>query len=141
MPSTHRKKAKTLKPQKLRKGTQNSSTSKLEQNCIQDATPQELTKDTQHHKSSDSNKTSPYFEQPNDSHKSQTELPKLKLSGQTKRKRHKHLDYPDFVPPKSPHDLVQEQLYTDPWKLLVATIFLNRTTGRASVYTVSRVHN
>ena len=60
----------------------------------------------------------------------QTELPKLTLSGQVKRKRHKHLEYPGFVPPKLPHSLVQEQLYTDPWKLLVATIFLNRTTGR-----------
>ena len=78
-------------------------------------------------------KMSPYFEKPKESDEvlsQQTELPKLTLSGQVKRKRHKHLEYPDFVPPKSPHSLVQEQLYTDPWKLLVATIFLNRTTGR-----------
>ena len=45
-------------------------------------------------------------------------------------KRHMHLEYLDFSPPKSPHNLVQEQLYKDPWRLLVATIFLNRTTGK-----------
>ena len=66
MPSIHRKKAKTSKPQKLRKqrkGTLNSSTSKLEQDLTQDAT-QELTEDTEQHKSRGSNKTSPYFEKP-----------------------------------------------------------------------------
>lgn len=44
-------------------------------------------------------------------------------------KRHRHLLYPDFSPPQSPFGLVQEQLYKEPWKLLVATIFLNKTTG------------
>ena len=34
-----------------------------------------------------------------------------------------------WIPPKSPYNLIQEQLYPDPWKLLVATIFLNRTSG------------
>ena len=37
-----------------------------------------------------------------------------------------------WVPPKSPYNLIQECLWHDPWKLLVATIFLNRTTGKAS---------
>ncbi len=46
-------------------------------------------------------------------------------------KRHRHLLYPDFHPPPSPFSLVQEQLYKEPWKLLVATIFLNRTTGQS----------
>lgn len=32
-------------------------------------------------------------------------------------------------PPRSPYRLVQEYLYKDPWKLLVSTIFLNKTTG------------
>lgn len=32
-------------------------------------------------------------------------------------------------PPRSPYRLVQEYLYKDPWKLLIATVFLNRTTG------------
>ena len=43
---------------------------------------------------------------------------------------HKHLEYPDFVPLQSPFNLVQESLWQDPWKLLIATIFLNRTTGQ-----------
>ncbi|XP_022102507.1 methyl-CpG-binding domain protein 4-like [Acanthaster planci] len=34
-----------------------------------------------------------------------------------------------WTPPKSPFNLVQESLFHDPWKLLVATMFLNRTTG------------
>ncbi|KAJ8046675.1 Methyl-CpG-binding domain protein 4 [Holothuria leucospilota] len=33
-----------------------------------------------------------------------------------------------WTPPKSPFNLVQESLFHDPWKLLVATIFLNKTT-------------
>ena len=35
-----------------------------------------------------------------------------------------------WVPPRSPHNLVQESLFHDPWKLLVATMFLNRTQGK-----------
>ncbi|XP_062617692.1 dentin sialophosphoprotein-like isoform X2 [Saccostrea cucullata] len=38
-----------------------------------------------------------------------------------------------WTPPKSPFHLIQESLYHDPWKLLVATIFLNRTTGKAAI--------
>jgi len=38
-----------------------------------------------------------------------------------------------YKPPKSPHNLVQEELYSNPWQLLVATIFLNRTTGVAAI--------
>ncbi|XP_064486959.1 methyl-CpG-binding domain protein 4-like isoform X2 [Ornithodoros turicata] len=37
-----------------------------------------------------------------------------------------------WIPPRSPFGLIQESLYHDPWKLLVATIFLNRTTGKAA---------
>ena len=48
-------------------------------------------------------------------------------------KRHRHLLYPDFSPPVSPFGLVQEQLFKEPWKLLVATIFLNKTTGRLNI--------
>jgi len=40
---------------------------------------------------------------------------------------------PVWVPPKSPFNLVQESLYTDPWKLLVATIFLNKTNNKVSI--------
>ena len=38
-----------------------------------------------------------------------------------------------YTPPKSPFELIQEELYTDPWKLLVATIFLNKTGGRNAI--------
>lgn len=38
-----------------------------------------------------------------------------------------------WVPPQSPYNLVQEKLYQDPWKVLIATIFLNRTTGKAAI--------
>jgi hypothetical protein len=34
-----------------------------------------------------------------------------------------------WTPPRSPFNLVQEHLHHDPWQLLVATIFLNRTQG------------
>ena len=34
-----------------------------------------------------------------------------------------------FVPPASPYGLIEEQLYDDPWKLLVACILLNKTTA------------
>ena len=32
-----------------------------------------------------------------------------------------------WIPPKSPYNLIQEKLFYDPWMLLVATIFLNKT--------------
>ena len=62
---------------------------------------------------------SPYF------NKKHCQMSKLAF----KVKRHRHLLYPHFKPAPSPIGLVQEQLYDNPWKLLVATIFLNRTTG------------
>ncbi|KAG8237712.1 hypothetical protein J437_LFUL017500 [Ladona fulva] len=38
-----------------------------------------------------------------------------------------------WTPPKSPYNLIQERLFSDPWKLLVATIFLNKTSGKLAV--------
>ncbi|CAI5501172.1 unnamed protein product [Closterium sp. Naga37s-1] len=35
-----------------------------------------------------------------------------------------------WVPPVSPFGLIQERLYRDPWKLLVACMLLNKTAGR-----------
>ena len=32
-----------------------------------------------------------------------------------------------WVPPKSPHNLIQEQLWEDPWKIFVVCIFCNLT--------------
>ncbi|CAG9821382.1 unnamed protein product [Phaedon cochleariae] len=40
-----------------------------------------------------------------------------------------------WKPPRSPHNLIEEFLYQDPWSLLVATIFLNKTNC-----TVARHH-
>ncbi|CAH1970695.1 unnamed protein product [Acanthoscelides obtectus] len=37
-----------------------------------------------------------------------------------------------WIPPKSPHNLIEEDLYHDPWSLLVATIFLNKTKGQVA---------
>lgn len=38
-----------------------------------------------------------------------------------------------WTPPRSPFNLVQETLFHDPWKLLVATIFLNKTSGKMAI--------
>ena len=52
----------------------------------------------------------------------------------------KHLLYPDFAPPVSPYGLVQEKLWEDPWKLLIATIFLNKTAGKLFLYYSTRLY-
>lgn len=39
----------------------------------------------------------------------------------------------NWIPPKSPYNLIQESLFHDPWKLLIATIFLNRTSGAKAI--------
>lgn len=33
-----------------------------------------------------------------------------------------------WIPPLSPHNLIEEKYYSDPWALLVVTIFLNKTS-------------
>ncbi|XP_055954162.1 methyl-CpG-binding domain protein 4-like isoform X1 [Argiope bruennichi] len=38
---------------------------------------------------------------------------------------------PKWIPPRSPYNLIQEDLYHDPWKLLIATICLQKTTGKS----------
>ncbi|KAG7267999.1 hypothetical protein CRUP_022436, partial [Coryphaenoides rupestris] len=38
-----------------------------------------------------------------------------------------------WTPPRSPFNLVQETLFHNPWKLLVATIFLNKTSGKMAI--------
>ena len=38
-----------------------------------------------------------------------------------------------WIPPKSPHNLIQESLFEDPWQLLIATIFLNKTKGNQAM--------
>lgn len=36
-----------------------------------------------------------------------------------------------WEPPASPFGLIEEQLYPDPWKLLLACLLLNKTTAQA----------
>ncbi|XP_041859636.1 methyl-CpG-binding domain protein 4 [Melanotaenia boesemani] len=66
----------------------------------------------------DKRKTSPYFS---------GKPPRDGLSP-PKRKAFKK-----WTPPRSPFNLVQETLFHDPWKLLVATIFLNKTSGKMAI--------
>ena len=66
-------------------------------------------------------------------HKCRGKPMKLKKSpyfSVTKLKRPRHFFYPNYTPPASPFNLIQEELHEDPWKVLVSTIFLNRTTGK-----------
>ncbi|XP_059167186.1 capping protein inhibiting regulator of actin dynamics-like isoform X2 [Physella acuta] len=46
-----------------------------------------------------------------------------------------------WIPPRSPFCLVQESLFHDPWKLLIATILLNKTTGRQAIPTLWKFLN
>lgn len=46
---------------------------------------------------------------------------------------HKSQLAPSWIPPKSRFNLIQESLFHDPWKLLIATIFLNRTSGGKAI--------
>ena len=75
--------------------------------------------------------TSPYFHSGSKKRKRRETATSKKTSPPPSdgKRTPRHLDYPDFVPPTSPHGLVQEQLFREPWKLLIATIFLNRTSG------------
>jgi len=61
-----------------------------------------------------------------------TKLRKSPYFPLSKAKQPRHLLYPDYTPPSSPFNLIQEELHSDPWKVLVATIFLNRTAGMMS---------
>jgi len=49
------------------------------------------------------------------------------MSAKQLRGKHTQVHY---IPPRSPFCLIQEQLYEDPWKLLIACLFLNRTTAK-----------
>jgi len=58
-----------------------------------------------------------------------TKLRKSPYFSESKVKQPRHLLYPHYTPPPSPFNLIQEELHSDPWKVLVSTIFLNRTAG------------
>ncbi|CAL8367681.1 unnamed protein product [Lota lota] len=85
-------------------------------------TPDECCSPAREHQKSkilgDKRKTSPYF-----SGKSRRDV----LSP-PRRKAFKK-----WTPPRSPFNLVQETLFHNPWKLLVATIFLNKTSGKMAI--------
>uniref|UniRef100_A0A9J7Y0A7 Methyl-CpG-binding domain protein 4 n=1 Tax=Cyprinus carpio carpio TaxID=630221 RepID=A0A9J7Y0A7_CYPCA len=66
--------------------------------------------------SAEKRKTSPYFSRRNEA----LSAPKRKA-------------FRKWTPPRSPFNLVQETLFHDPWKLLVATVFLNRTSGKMAI--------
>lgn len=61
-------------------------------------------------------KTSPYFSRSNNA-----------LSRPKRKALRK------WTPPRSPYKLVQETLFHEPWKLLVASIFLNKTSGKMAI--------
>ncbi|KAM8830456.1 methyl-CpG-binding domain protein 4 isoform 1-T6 [Synchiropus picturatus] len=66
----------------------------------------------------DKRKTSPYFCRK--AHQDALSPPRRKV-------------FKKWTPPRSPFNLVQETLFHDPWKLLVATIFLNKTSGKMAI--------
>ncbi|KAK7794398.1 hypothetical protein R5R35_011677 [Gryllus longicercus] len=43
------------------------------------------------------------------------------------------LKHTNWIPPRSPYNLIQETLFHKPWQLLVATIFLNKTSAKVAV--------
>ncbi|XP_067907443.1 methyl-CpG-binding domain protein 4 isoform X2 [Heterodontus francisci] len=64
----------------------------------------------------------------NDSDGNRFTLLKTQASSPPRRKA-----FAKWIPPRSPFILVQETLFHDPWKLLVATILLNKTTGKKAI--------
>ena len=58
-----------------------------------------------------------------------TRLKKSPYFSLAKIKHPRHFLYPNYTPLASPFNLIQEELHEDPWKVLVSTIFLNRTAG------------
>ncbi|XP_014240464.1 methyl-CpG-binding domain protein 4-like [Cimex lectularius] len=42
-----------------------------------------------------------------------------------------------WIPPRSPYSLIQEDLYACPWQLLIATIFLTKTSAQKAI---PRIH-
>ncbi|XP_060912890.1 methyl-CpG-binding domain protein 4 [Labrus mixtus] len=66
----------------------------------------------------DKRKTSPYFSR--NPHRDCLSPPRRKA-------------FKKWTPPRSPYNLIQETLFHNPWKLLVATIFLNKTSGKMAI--------
>lgn len=111
---------------------------KIKSHCHSRKSPKQRANERKEQKRTRAKVTSPYF-QPT-SEKTSTNVRRRRLSP-PKEKTPRHLDFPDFVPPSSPYGLVQEQLFREPWKLLIATIFLNRTTGNRHTHTYMLMRN
>ncbi|KAF4521581.1 hypothetical protein B566_EDAN001301 [Ephemera danica] len=72
---------------------------------------------------------SPYFKKP-----PMSKTVKSKYFNNTEPQKAKEImDSVGWIPPQSPYKLIQESLYHDPWKLLIATIFLNKTSGKVAI--------
>ncbi|XP_018617767.2 methyl-CpG-binding domain protein 4 [Scleropages formosus] len=78
--------------------------------------------------------------QPQSSPRPKAEMERKKISPYFSGKSMKEAPSPPrrkafkkWTPPRSPFCLVQETLFHDPWKLLVATIFLNKTNGKMAI--------
>lgn len=60
--------------------------------------------------------------------------PSTPVARETKRKRRSRRNatplQEDWIPPASVYGLIEEQLYEDPWKLLVACMLLNKTSSK-----------
>ncbi|KAM3848073.1 methyl-CpG-binding domain protein 4 isoform 1-T1 [Vipera latastei] len=77
------------------------------------------------------------FTSAKESHTQRAQVERRKTSPYFSRKLIKEAPSPPrrktfrkWTPPRSPFNLVQETLFHDPWKLLIATIFLNKTSGK-----------
>ncbi|XP_063147704.1 methyl-CpG-binding domain protein 4 isoform X2 [Candoia aspera] len=76
-----------------------------------------------------------HFTAVKENHTQRTQVERRKTSPYFSRKLIKGAPSPPrrkafrkWTPPRSPFNLVQETLFHDPWKLLIATIFLNKTS-------------
>ncbi|XP_025019209.1 methyl-CpG-binding domain protein 4 isoform X2 [Python bivittatus] len=76
-----------------------------------------------------------HFTSVKENHTQRTQVERRKTSPYFSRKLIKEAPSPPrrkafrkWTPPRSPFNLVQETLFHDPWKLLIATIFLNKTS-------------
>ncbi|KAM6473490.1 methyl-CpG-binding domain protein 4 isoform 1-T1 [Liasis olivaceus] len=81
-----------------------------------------------------------HFTSVKENHTQRTQVERRKTSPYFSRKLIKEAPSPPrrkafrkWTPPRSPFNLIQETLFHDPWKLLIATIFLNRTSGKMAI--------
>ncbi|XP_071984857.1 methyl-CpG-binding domain protein 4 isoform X2 [Engystomops pustulosus] len=98
--------------------TQDLSVCNLQQTTDSDSHWESSDQDSIPRSQVDKRKTSPYFSKK--ALREAMEPPRRKT-------------FSKWTPPRSPFNLVQETLFHDPWKLLIATIFLNKTSGKMAI--------